>query len=50
MADTARALIYDLMVAMNSQTYAQDIREVRAGSYVLYDSTWPLDPSLYQRM
>ena len=45
---TARALDYDLMVAMNSQTYAQDIREVRAGSYVLYDSTWPLDPSLYR--
>ena len=26
---TARALDYDLMVAMNSQTYAQDIQEVR---------------------
>lgn len=43
---TARALDYDLMVAMNSQTYARDIREVRSGGYVLYDSTWPLDPSL----
>src|SRR5437588_10392574 len=43
---TARALDYDLMVAMNAQTYARDIREVRAGGYVLYDSTWPLDPSL----
>jgi 2-oxoglutarate ferredoxin oxidoreductase subunit alpha len=43
---TARALDYDLMVAMNSMTYAQDIREVRSGSYVLYDSTWPLDPHL----
>ena len=28
---TARALDYDLMVAMNSQTYARDIQEVRAG-------------------
>jgi 2-oxoglutarate/2-oxoacid ferredoxin oxidoreductase subunit alpha len=43
---TARALDYDLMVAMNSQTYAKDIREVREGGYVLYDSSWPLDPAL----
>ena len=43
---TARALDYDLMVAMNSQTYARDIREVRQGGYLLYDSTWPLDPAL----
>jgi 2-oxoglutarate ferredoxin oxidoreductase subunit alpha len=43
---TARALDYDLMVAMNSQTYARDIREVREGGYLLYDSSWPLDPAL----
>ena len=43
---TARALDYDLMVAMNSQTYGKDTREVREGGYVLYDSTWPLDPAL----
>ncbi len=43
---TARALDYDLMVAMNSQTYARDIKEVREGGYLLYDSTWPLDPEL----
>jgi 2-oxoglutarate ferredoxin oxidoreductase subunit alpha len=43
---TARALDYDLMVAMNSQTYARDVREVREGGYILYDSTWPLDKSL----
>ena len=41
---TARALDYDLMVAMNSQTYESDIKEVREGGYVLYDSSWPLDP------
>ncbi len=35
---TARALDYDLMVAMNSQTYARDIKEVREGGYLLYDS------------
>src|SRR5438128_517101 len=28
------------------QTYARDIREVRSGGFVLYDSTWPLDPAL----
>ena len=29
------------MVAMNAETYAKDVREVRAGGYLLYDSTWP---------
>src|SRR5438309_8796618 len=43
---TARALDYDLMVAMNSQTYARDVAEVRSGGYLLYDSTWPLAPHL----
>src|SRR4051794_18788412 len=43
---TARALEYDLMVAMNGQTYARDIREVRSGGYLLCDSSWPLDPAL----
>lgn len=42
----ARSLDYDLMVAMNGQTYGRDIQEVRSGGYVLYDSTWPLDPEL----
>jgi len=45
---TARALDYDLMVAMNSQTYEHDVREVREGGYLLYDSSWPLDPSLHR--
>src|SRR5260370_4997030 len=40
---TARALDYDLMVAMNSQTSARDINEVRQGGYLLYDSSWPHD-------
>jgi 2-oxoglutarate ferredoxin oxidoreductase subunit alpha len=43
---TARALDYDLVVAMNSQTYAEDIAEVSEGGYLLYDSSWPLDPDL----
>jgi 2-oxoglutarate/2-oxoacid ferredoxin oxidoreductase subunit alpha len=44
----ARSLDYDLMVAMNSQTYARDVREVCEGGYLLYDSTWPLDASLHR--
>jgi 2-oxoglutarate ferredoxin oxidoreductase subunit alpha len=43
---TARTAEYDLMVAMNAETYARDVAEVRSGGYVLYDSTWPLDPAL----
>lgn len=42
----ARAREYDVVVAMNAQTYAADIREVRSGGYLLYDSTWPLDALL----
>ena len=42
----ARAEEYDLMVAMNAQTYDRDIAEVTGGGYLLYDSTWPLDPRL----
>ena len=42
----ARAREYDVMVAMNAQTYARDIREVRRDGYVLFDSSWPLDPTL----
>jgi 2-oxoglutarate ferredoxin oxidoreductase subunit alpha len=42
----ARALDYDLVVAMNIETYARDVKEVRAGGFLLYDSSWPLDPEL----
>ena len=42
----ARALDYDLMVAMNAQTYGRDVKEVRSGGYLLYDSSWPLDRAL----
>ena len=31
------------MVAMNAETYARDVKEVRSGGYLLYDSSWPLD-------
>ena len=43
---TARALHYDLMVAMNSQTYARDVKEASPGGYLMYDSSWPLDEEL----
>ena len=42
---TARTSVYDLTVAMNAETYARDIREVRSGGWVVYDSTWPLNPA-----
>jgi 2-oxoglutarate/2-oxoacid ferredoxin oxidoreductase subunit alpha len=31
----------DLMLAMNIETYARDVKEVAPGGYLLYDSTWP---------
>ena len=34
------------MVAMNPATYQKDISELRSGGWLLYDSTWPLDPRL----
>ncbi len=37
----ARAGSVDIMVAMNSETYARDVREIAAGGCLLYDSTWP---------
>jgi 2-oxoglutarate ferredoxin oxidoreductase subunit alpha len=43
---TARTPHFDLMVAMNPATYQQDIAELRTGGWLLYDSTWPLDPRL----
>jgi 2-oxoglutarate ferredoxin oxidoreductase subunit alpha len=43
---TARTPAFDLVVAMNAETYARDVKEVCSGGYLLYDSTWPLDRSL----
>jgi 2-oxoglutarate ferredoxin oxidoreductase subunit alpha len=37
----ARSDRLDLMVAMNAQTYAQDMAEVSSGGWLVYDSTWP---------
>ncbi len=43
---TARAQEFDLMVAMNPESYGRDVAEVRPGGYLVYDSSWPLDPAL----
>ena len=43
---TARTPNFDLMVALNPATYQKDVQEVRGGGWLLYDSTWPLDPRL----
>jgi 2-oxoglutarate ferredoxin oxidoreductase subunit alpha len=37
----ARSGRVDLMIAMNAETYARDVREVSPGGFLLYDSTWP---------
>jgi 2-oxoglutarate ferredoxin oxidoreductase subunit alpha len=38
----------DLMVAMNPQTWSQDIAEIEMGGYVFYDSTRPMPPSRFR--
>lgn len=37
----ARTERVDLMIAMNVQTYQQDMAEVNSGGWLIYDSTWP---------
>ena len=44
----ARSGRIDLMVAMNPETYARDVKEVEPGGYLVYDSTW-LRPALLKR-
>ena len=43
---TARTPVFDLVLALNAATYAKDVAEVRSGGWLVYDSTWPLDPKL----
>ena len=38
----------DMMVAMNPQTWAQDLKEIDPGGYLLYDSTRPIAPSEFR--
>src|SRR6186713_2505747 len=44
----ARSGQVDIMVAMNAETYARDVKEVSPGGFLLYDSTWPR-PALLKR-
>ncbi len=43
---TARPQAVDLVVALNPATYAKDVATVRTGGYLLYDSSWPMEPDL----
>ncbi len=38
----------DMMVAMNPQTWDQDVAEIESGGYLFYDSTRPLPPSAFR--
>ncbi len=39
----------DIMVAMNNETYADDLAEVAPGGFFLYDATWPRDSQLSRK-
>jgi 2-oxoglutarate ferredoxin oxidoreductase subunit alpha len=43
---TARSPDFQLMIAMNPQSYASDIEEVTSGGWVLYDNTREFDKEL----
>ena len=38
----------DMMVAMNPQTWSQDIAEIEPGGYLLYDSTRPMPANRFR--
>jgi 2-oxoglutarate/2-oxoacid ferredoxin oxidoreductase subunit alpha len=38
----------DMMVAMNPQTWDQDVAEIESGGYLFYDSTRPLPPGAFR--
>jgi 2-oxoglutarate/2-oxoacid ferredoxin oxidoreductase subunit alpha len=38
----------DMMVAMNPQTWDQDVAEIEPGGYLFYDSTKPLPPEKFR--
>jgi 2-oxoglutarate ferredoxin oxidoreductase subunit alpha len=45
---TARTPHFDLMVAMNPQTWDADVAEITPGGYLFYDNTRPLPPSKFR--
>ena len=42
----SRSLRVDVLVAMNAQTYQQDMDNLTPGGYLVYDSTWPREQQL----
>ncbi|MFZ1065399.1 MAG: 2-oxoacid:acceptor oxidoreductase family protein, partial [Pseudolabrys sp.] len=38
----------DMMVAMNPQTWAEDVKELEPGGYLFYDSTKPMPSSMFR--
>jgi len=38
----------DLMVAMNPQTWDEDLKEIEPGGYLFYDATKPMPPSMFR--
>ncbi len=42
----ARSKCVDVMVAMNAQTYEEDLANVSPGGFLIYDSTWPRERQL----
>ncbi len=38
----------DLMVAMNPQTWAEDVKEIEPGGYLFYDATKPMPASMFR--
>ena len=45
---TARTPEFDLIVAMNSATYARDTAELQPGGWLIHDSTWALPRSVHR--
>lgn len=43
---TARTARFDVVVAMNPESYARDVAETAPGGWVLHDSSWPLPRGL----
>ena len=38
----------DMMVAMNPQTWGEDVKEIEPGGYLFYDSTKPMPSSMFR--
>jgi 2-oxoglutarate/2-oxoacid ferredoxin oxidoreductase subunit alpha len=43
---TARTPRFDIVVAMNNNTFGRDVMELQPGGYVLWDSSWPMKEAL----